>query len=161
MAEEENYKDESIDKIEESPIKMDVNNIKERKLHTRICPYCKQEHKTKVGVDNWKNLFRKPTMEDWITLVILILLLAAAFAYTTETKACKETLQNLDEVCMKRQNQANYTWNGVPVVPVINYTVENETSNEPIVNETNIPYIDSNLTDVNLSTNTNASNVSR
>lgn len=106
--------------------KEDVTNIsnsqikdKERKLHTRICPRCKQEYKTKIGVDNWKNLFRAPTLDEWITLIILILLIGAAYAYTTETKICRDTLANLDTVCMQRQanitnsviNNIDYTYN--------------------------------------------------
>jgi hypothetical protein len=66
----------------------------------RICPCCKQEYKTQIGMNNWKNLFRKPTIDDWVTLFILIMLLVAAFAYTTETKQCRETLQNLDRICL-------------------------------------------------------------
>jgi hypothetical protein len=103
-----------------------------RKEHTRICPRCKQPYQTKIGVDNWKNLFKMPTMEDWITLIILILLIAAAFAYTTETKACKDTLNNLDEICLKRANNVNYTGNGVPYIP---NTIFNESTSE--VNSSN------------------------
>jgi len=96
----------------------------------RICKYCHQTYETKLGLNNWKNLFRKPTMDDWIVLIILILLFAASFAYITETKACRETLGNsskFDELCRLRQNQVNYTWNGVPMISSLNYTVKNET----------------------------------
>jgi hypothetical protein len=111
--------------VENEPI--DINDMKiekeGRKLHTRICPRCKQEYQTKIGVDNWKNLFRTPTLDEWITLVILILLIAAAFAYTTETKLCRETFSNatkLDEICLQRGNNlVNYTGNGVPAYTCI------------------------------------------
>lgn len=102
------------------------------KLHSRRCPYCKQDYETKVGMGNWKNLFRKPTIDDWIVLIILILLLAASYAYVTETKNCKDILSNatrLDQICLMRNNRINYTWNGVPVIPSLNYTVVNETEN--------------------------------
>jgi hypothetical protein len=128
-----------------------------KKMHTRKCPYCKQEYETKIGFDNWKNIFRKPTLDDWIVLVILILLLVAAFAYTTETKICRETFSNLsklDEICMKRQNQINYTWNGVPVIPNVNYTIENETEVIEYV-----PYSDSNASS-NSTIDSNVSNAS-
>jgi hypothetical protein len=78
----------------------------ERKLHTRVCPNCKQQYQTKIGIDNWKNLFKKPTAEDWISLIILILVMAAAFAYSVDTQSCKETLNNLDKICMQYQASA-------------------------------------------------------
>ena len=59
---------------------INTQNEKVIKLHTRVCPYCKQEHQTKIGVDNWKNLFRKPTVDDWIVLIILALIILSAFA---------------------------------------------------------------------------------
>lgn len=75
------------------------NEESEKKI--RICPCCKQEYKIKVGINNWKNLFRKPTLDDWITLFILIMLILASYAYIQETKACKEMVSNLDETCSK------------------------------------------------------------
>jgi hypothetical protein len=101
---------------------------KEKKLHTRQCHYCKQPINTKIGIDNWKNLFRRPTLDDWVVLIILMLLLLAAFAYTTDTKACRETIQNLDMICLQRMNNiANTTWNGAPSVNS-NVTFHNNTS---------------------------------
>jgi hypothetical protein len=97
--------------------------IKSVKPTQRICKYCHQTYELKPGLSNWKNLFKAPTLEDWITLFILIMLIAAAFAYTTETKVCKDTLNNLDEICLKRVNSINYTGNGVPdVILPINIT---------------------------------------
>jgi hypothetical protein len=78
------------------------------KLHIRKCPHCKQEYKIKTGIDNWRNLFRMPTLDDWIVLIILALLLVAAYAYNNDTKACRETLNNLDEICMQRQGLTTY-----------------------------------------------------
>lgn len=68
----------------------------------RKCSRCGSEYKINPGLSNWKRLFRKPTMEDWITLVILILLVATSYAYQHDTKICRETLQNLDTVCAAR-----------------------------------------------------------
>jgi len=101
------------------------NPIKdERKLHDRTCPYCKQPIKTKIGVDNWKNLFKKPTVDDWITLVILILLMVAAFAYTQETATCRAMTNNIGKTCMQY-----YAWinnqNNSPLttsLSLLNYT---------------------------------------
>ena len=78
-----------------------IFNMEENKQpeKERICPCCKQTYKTKIGVGNWKNLFRKPTMEDWITLVILALLILASYAYVQETAQCKSMINNLDRIC--------------------------------------------------------------
>lgn len=52
------------------------------------------------GLKNWKNLFRKPTTIDWIVLALWVLILFMAYAYSFETKQCRETLENLPtEVC--------------------------------------------------------------
>jgi len=75
-------------------VKMEIDKSK-----TTVCPYCKQEYKTKVGLSNWKNLFRKPTLDDWMVLIILIFLMFSAYAYILDTKTCKETLNNLDIIC--------------------------------------------------------------
>lgn len=132
MAEQNNQNNE--ENKEKESVKTD--NIKKRELHTRICARCKQPYQTKIGVDNWKNLFRTPTLDEWITLIILILLIAAAFAYTTETKSCKETLNNasrLDEICLHRENSLINIKNVVPYFENFNYT--NESTSE--VNSSN------------------------
>jgi hypothetical protein len=68
-------------------------------LKNRICPYCKQEYKTKIGLSNWKNLFRKPTLDDWITLIIIVLVLFSAYAYKIDTQTCRAALENAT-LCM-------------------------------------------------------------
>jgi len=80
---------------ENKPINTEVN------LHKRVCPYCKQEIQIKIGLGNWKNLFRRPTLDDWIVLIILIFILFAAYAYNLDTKTCRETLNNIDEICVQ------------------------------------------------------------
>lgn len=81
-------------------------------MKIRNCPHCHQTYEIKTGINNWKNLFKKPTTEDWITLFILIMIILASFAYTTETKQCKETLTHLDTVCLNYNKMiSNYTEN--------------------------------------------------
>ena len=65
----------------------------------RACPHCKQPYQTTVGLHNWKNLFRKPTLDDFLTLFIIILVIAAYFAYQSDTKTCRETLNNIKNIC--------------------------------------------------------------
>lgn len=63
----------------------------------RICPTCHQKVDVQPGLHNAKNLFRKPTLQDWITLAILVLVLVGAYSYNIETKACREMLKNPPE----------------------------------------------------------------
>jgi len=101
----------------------------ETKLKVRICPHCKQEYKTEIGIKNWKNLFQKPTTEDWISLIILILLFLAAFAYITDTASCRKTLNNLDTICYQyRLGHAENTTN-ILLNPLTNLSYDNK-SNE-------------------------------
>lgn len=126
----------------------------EDKKSTRTCPYCKEPYKTKVGFSNWKNLFRKPTIDDWITLFILIMLFAAAYAYTTETKQCRETLQNLDKICIeyaKSISNTTYTETSIQTLVIPSYLIEqpnftttnttiNTTTNDSILGGENISH---------------------
>jgi len=61
-------------------------------------PYIK-----KRGVHNIKNLFRWPTLQEWIVLIMLILVLFMAWAYNNDTRECRGFFNNLDrninEIC--------------------------------------------------------------
>jgi len=76
-----------------------------KKTTTRPCPHCKQPMEITTGLRNWKNLFKMPTMEDWITLAIMVMVIAAYFAYQHDTKTCRETLSNLDLICTMYNEQ--------------------------------------------------------
>lgn len=52
----------------------------------RRCRYCGNETTTKPGLHNWKNLFRKPTLDEWITLAIIILMLFSYYQYKVDIK---------------------------------------------------------------------------
>lgn len=162
------YKEERVDEIQANSVNTKSSSKPDnRKLHQRRCPYCKQEFQTKVGANNWKNLFRKPTLEDWITLFILIMLVAAAFAYTTETKTCRDTLSNLDQICMQKRSNNTYTGNGVPYLGALNYTTVLNESNASEVNSSNDSSLNltgyiNNTTDINYSSNsTQDKNISK
>lgn len=83
---------------------MELNNSDatnpDPKLKTRICPHCKQPYQLRVGLKNINNLFRKPTLDEIITLAILFMVIAAAYAYQYDTKTCKETLKNIEGICL-------------------------------------------------------------
>ncbi len=57
---------------------------KEEKTNVRICKYCKSEVQIKTGSSNWKNLFRKPTIDEWITLFIILMVILSSYAYRND-----------------------------------------------------------------------------
>jgi len=107
--------------------------IKDDNKSVRICPFCKEPYKIKVGIHNWKKLFRKPTLDDWITLFILIMLSLASFAYIQETKQSKMFIENIDEICLnynKNILNLSHTETSINIVPAfLNITI-NETNIE-------------------------------
>jgi hypothetical protein len=60
----------------------------------RICPNCKQEVKIVTGIHNWKKLFRRPTLDDFITLFIILCVLGLFFAYQHDIKQYQDYIAN-------------------------------------------------------------------
>jgi len=52
----------------------------------RICPACKQEVIVRPGMHNFKNLFRKPTFDEMITLFIILGVIGIYFMYQHDVK---------------------------------------------------------------------------
>lgn len=65
----------------------------------RTCPRCGQMREIKSP---YKELFRMPTFQEWITLAIIGLLLLAAWAYKHDTQVCRDFVKNIDDVCLNR-----------------------------------------------------------
>ena len=42
------------------------------------------------GLHNWKNLFNKPSLQDWIVLFMLIMMLFVAWSYKHDIQACRD-----------------------------------------------------------------------
>jgi hypothetical protein len=42
------------------------------------------------GLSNWKNLFRKPTLNDIITLILILLAITMGWAYNHDITVCRE-----------------------------------------------------------------------
>lgn len=59
----------------------------------------------KRGLHNWKNLFRKPTLQELTILFMIILTCISAYAYSYDVKECKTTLSNLDNICLMKCKQ--------------------------------------------------------
>ena len=54
----------------------------------------------KRGLGNWKNLFRMPTLQEWTILFMIMMALFISWAYTSDTQACRDTLENLEGICI-------------------------------------------------------------
>ena len=46
------------------------------------------------GLNNWKNLFKKPTMLEWVILFMLLMALFIAWAYNHDVQECRKVLEN-------------------------------------------------------------------
>ena len=75
----------------------------------------------KRGLGNWRNLFAKPTLSEWTILFMLLMMGFVAWAYLADTEECRETLTNLDVVCIdyceaqSRMGQGDNTLSNFPV----------------------------------------------
>lgn len=78
-----------------------MNEEQSLQLFERTCPHCKQKWDIKPGLNNWKNLFRWPTFDDWLTLFIITMVLLSAWAYKSDTQVCRDTVNNIEEICTK------------------------------------------------------------
>lgn len=137
--------DEEKEHWENEPITREIPKVEEEKKpeqdtrKVRTCPYCKQEYKIKTGLENWKNLFRKPTIDDWISLFILLLLFAAAYAYINETKQCKDMVANFGQMCAQYQKDIlnmTRTETSINQAFPINFSLVENTTTETTTNTT-------------------------
>ncbi len=78
--------------------------VKER---TRTCKCCKQEVTIKPGFHNFKNLLRAPTLDEWITLFIIIMVIASAYIYKQDIEAIKEYYEGGDYCYNQRISSAS------------------------------------------------------
>jgi len=67
----------------------------------RTCPYCNSEI---IITSPWKNLWRKPTLNEWITLFIMVMMIFGAWAYKHDTQICRDYIANIDKICANRQS---------------------------------------------------------
>jgi hypothetical protein len=90
------------------------------------------------GMHNWKNLFRKPTMNEWVILFMLVMGLFSAYAYKIDITACRDYYEN--NLCTLCENQkeivtnpflriSNDTWNQT-FNQTLNLTLKEESSGE-------------------------------
>lgn len=69
----------------------------------RRCKYCDSEIKIKTGLHNWKRLFKKPTLEEFITFFIILMLIISAYAYKSDLNKIIEYYEN-ESYCNQKHN---------------------------------------------------------
>ena len=65
--------------------------MKEQK---RKCKYCGGKTAVEIGIHNWKNLFRKPTLEDYIMLFIILMVIFSYYQYKVDINNIIEYYEN-------------------------------------------------------------------
>jgi len=114
-------------------IKMvDVNEYTKKEV-IRRCPYCHQDMMIKKGLtsENMKRLFRKPTVEDFIMLFIILLTIVSFLVYTYEVKAYKTYInENCPVGIHNQQNNDIYAPDNLDINKAIFNNDSNLTYNE-------------------------------
>jgi hypothetical protein len=100
--------------MEEQPIKP---------IKLRPCPSCGQMYEVKSP---WKALWRWPSLNEWITLFMIVMMIFGAWAYKHDVGVCQNYVKNIDAVCAQRgiiAVQSNYSmW---PPISSVNITQSN------------------------------------
>jgi len=63
---------------------------------TRKCKTCGTELEIDIGVHNWKNLFRKPTLDEYIMLFIILMTLFSYYQYNKDINTLREYYEDGD-----------------------------------------------------------------
>lgn len=79
--------------------------------------------KTKRGLHNWRNLFRKPSFQDWMILFMLIMVLFMAWAYQHDIEACQNIIKQYQEREFKFNPQV--TTNPLSKLNLSDFVIEN------------------------------------
>ena len=72
----------------------------------KVCPSCNQVTKVNRGLtkQNLGKLFQKPTIQDWIILIILFLAIFGTWVYVDQIKNYSEIWENPEEFCQDYTN---------------------------------------------------------
>ena len=65
----------------------------------RTCPHCGQDMPIK---NIWHELWRWPTLNEWITLFMIVMMVFVAWAYKHDMAACQNYIKNIDAICAQK-----------------------------------------------------------
>jgi|24BtaG_2_1085350.scaffolds.fasta_scaffold00173_3 hypothetical protein len=79
-------------------VNIDNYRISREELEKRLNWYSNRygPYVSKKGLHNWKNLFRRPTLNEWIILFMIITALFLGGAYRHDVSECREFLSNIN-----------------------------------------------------------------
>jgi hypothetical protein len=77
----------------------------------RRCEYCGSDYHVKPGLSNVKNLFRKPSWNEWFILALLVMVMIGAYFYWHDIQSCRSVLTNLSSIC-RDYNKVNNSYSG-------------------------------------------------
>jgi len=92
-----------------------------------VCSTCGQVTKVNRGLtkQNIKKMFKRPTIQDCIILIMIILVILGALSYQNEVKQYKEIIRNPQELCqiyyesIIRGNFNNLDASDIPNIKII------------------------------------------
>jgi len=92
-----------------------------------VCPSCGQVTKVNRGLtkQNINKLFRKPTFQDWVIFIMLVLVLFGALEYQNEVEQYKAIIKYPGELCrvyyesMLRGNFGDINVSDIPNIRLI------------------------------------------
>lgn len=92
-----------------------------------VCSQCGQVTKFNRGLtrQNMKKMFRKPSIQDWVILIMIVLALSGALAYQSEVQQYKEIIENPQELCQSyyqinlESNLGNVYSSNIPNIKII------------------------------------------
>jgi|TARA_R100000501_G_scaffold18054_2_gene35883 hypothetical protein len=61
------------------------------------------ENPTKPGIHNWRNLFKKPTLNDWIQIILLGLLGYLVWSYQHDINALQQVIDDCYQRCIQHK----------------------------------------------------------
>lgn len=66
-----------------------------------VCPHCGQITKINRGLtkQNLLKLFKKPSIQDVIIFVMIVLILFGAWSYKVDIQSCQDTIKNPEVLC--------------------------------------------------------------
>jgi len=80
----------------------------------RKCKSCGSEVSVEVGLRNWKNLFRKPTLDEYITIFIIFIAIFSYYQYNVDIKNIIEYYEGGD-YCQNQIQLRNQEINANPL----------------------------------------------